>query len=375
MKKTVKTKVFFKLILIGFVLHLGLLSSVSAQSTFKESNNHFARYTQDGKLDHLKEAKNFIDKTYQNKRDSNLARVNILRAMVYSSLAYSDSTRTLEYEVDPIDITQASLKKIRKRDKYSHQHELSFIQQNLASAHVYAAEKAMEESDYETAFLHFKEVNKINPDNLDVLNNLALLSYQAEEYEEAEIYSSSIINSGEYDDNHYLQLAKVYRKQGNEQAELETLKKASEEFPESKEVIFRLVEVYVQNKDYPAIAEIIDRAIEFEPENVSLNYLAGYANENQNRVNDAADYYEKVIALDENSYKGNLALGLVELKTFLNDKENQTAQYNAQEYLLKANEIKPYEVSALKSLAVLYENTGNDSQLDRVNLLLNQIDK
>ena len=131
----------------------------------------------------------------------------------------------------------------------------------------------------------------------------------------------------------------------------------------------------MQNKDYPAIAEIIDRAIEFEPENVSLNYLAGYANENQNRVNDAADYYEKVIALDENSYKGNLALGLVELKTFLNDKENQTAQYNAQEYLLKANEIKPYEVSALKSLAVLYENTGNDSQLDRVNLLLNQIDK
>src|SRR5699024_116088 len=210
MKKTVKTKVFFKLILIGSVLHLGLLSSVSAQSTFKESNNHFARYTQDGKLDHLKEAKNFIDKTYQNKRDSNLARVNILRAMVYSSLAYSDSTRTLEYEVDPIDITQASLKKIRKRDKYSHQHELSFIQQNLASAHVYAAEKAMEQSDYETAFLHFKEVNKINPDNLDVLNNLALLSYQAEEYEEAEIYSSSIINSGEYDDNHYLQLAKVY---------------------------------------------------------------------------------------------------------------------------------------------------------------------
>lgn len=52
---------------------------------------------------------------------------------------------------------------------------------------------------------------------------------------------------------------------------------------------------------------------------------------------------------------------------------NVEAQYYAQNLLLKANEIRPYDVNALKSLSMYYEKAGDLAQLDRVKLLLNQL--
>jgi len=134
-----------------------------------------------------------------------------------------------------------------------------------------------------------------------------------------------------------------------------------------------LIDKYAKSDAYDAIVPIIEQAIKLEPENIELNYLAGYANENANNLEIAKTYYEKVLELDPNNYESNLALGLINLNTFLKDNENQEAQYNAQNYLLKANEIKPYEINALKSLALFYQKTEDEAQLDRVNLLLNQL--
>ena len=375
MMKKVKAKILDSLKYIGIAcLSLASLSPASAQSSFKESNNHFARYTHDGKLNHLVEAKKHIDKTYENKRDARSSRVNILRAMIYSSMAYADSTRTVKYEEDPIDVTLASVKKIRDRDKSDMQGELSFVFQNLASAHVYAAEKAMEKEEFESAYMHFKEVNKINSDDVNILNNLALLAYQAKKYEEAERYFNSILRKGDYDVDHYLQLAKVYSHLGDSESELKTLEKAEREFPGNKEVVLKLVNIYRNDENYKALSGIITKALSMEPESTSLNYMAGFAFENLNNLPEAIRYYKRVVQLEENNYEGNLALGLIKLKTYLNDSSDENAQEEAQNYLLRANEIKPYATNALQSLAVLYENTGDESQLDRVNLLLNQIE-
>ena len=84
-------------------------------------------------------------------------------------------------------------------------------------------------------------------------------------------------------------------------------------------------------------------------------------------------FYDKVLDLDENNFDANLALGLIYLNEFLSDKNNLEAQYNAQTYLLTANSVKPYAVNALKGLALYYETTNEEDQLDRVNVLLNQL--
>src|SRR5690606_41013019 len=89
---------------------------------------------------------------YKNRRDSNSARVNVLRAMIYSSMAYADSTRSIKNPSDPIDITYESLNKIRKRDWENYPSEINYIKQNLAASHIYKAKKALEKEDYAGAY-------------------------------------------------------------------------------------------------------------------------------------------------------------------------------------------------------------------------------
>lgn len=110
-----------------------------------------------------------------------------------------------------------------------------------------------------------------------------------------------------------------------------------------------------------------------EPENIDLNYLAGYSNETVGNIDIAKRYYGQVLQLDPNNYEANLALGLIFLNSFLQDSDDVEAQYQAQNLLLKANEIRPYDVNALKSLSLYYERSGDLAQLDRVKLLLNQL--
>jgi len=100
--------------------------------------------------------------------------------------------------------------------------------------------------------------------------------------------------------------------------------------------------------------------------------LAGYAYEDAKDIRNAKQYYNKVLRLDANNYPSNLALGLIYLKDFLKSKSDEDKQY-AQAYLLKANEIKPYDVNALKALSTYYNAIEDFVQLDRVNILLNQL--
>ncbi|MCL8001009.1 hypothetical protein M8994_22720, partial [Brucella sp. 21LCYQ03] len=79
---------------LTFGLAIGSLSAF-AQSAVKEATNNFALYTQTGELKHLENAKKFIDGVYKTRRDSANVRINITRAMIYSSIAYADSTRKI----------------------------------------------------------------------------------------------------------------------------------------------------------------------------------------------------------------------------------------------------------------------------------------
>src|SRR5690606_18445350 len=102
-------------------------------------------------------------------------------------------------------------------------------------------------------------------------------------------------------------------------------------------------------------------------------YLLGFAYEVTGNREKAEAYYKKTLTLDPDDYNSNYELGLLYLKDFVKDTSDLEKQYVAQQYLLKANEIDPNAVNALKSLAVLFDKSGNSVQLERVNNQLNQI--
>ncbi|WP_246229321.1 tetratricopeptide repeat protein [Sphingobacterium shayense] len=344
-----------------------------AQSDYKESSNAFAFYTQTGDIKNLESAKKFIDATYTTRRDSANSKINILRSMIYSSLAYADSARTIKSDKDPIDITYDALGRIKDRNLSEYQSEIKYIKQNLAAAHLFKANKALEKQDYASAYDSYLRIKGLNIATYDVTYNLALLASQTEQYEAAVDYYKQVLKQADPVPEYFLELADIYRKLGDKQAELNTLQTARTMFPENKPVLMNLIQVFAKNNEYKAIVPIIDEAIKYEPENIELNYLAGFANETVGNKDIAKRYYEQVTQLNGNNYEANLALGLIYLNDFLQDENNSEAQYQAQNLLLKANEIKPYDVNALKSLSLFYEKSGDMMQLDRVKLLLNQL--
>ncbi len=355
------------------LLLLGIGTAVVAQSNYKEASNSLARYMQSGDIKQLESAKKFTDAGYKTKRDSSSSRNNILRAMIYSSLAYADSTRKIKSDKDPIIMARDAEALIRSRDKGKFTNEIKYIHQNLIAAYIYKANNEILAKKYADAYQSYLEVEKLGTKTEDVIYNLALLASQAGKTEEAIAYYSTLVKGTNADAAKYLELAELYRGKKDMQQYLSTLENARTKFPKNKQILFQLIEVYTVNKRSAAITPIIDEAIAYEPANIDLIYLAGYANENEGNIDRAKAYYQKVIELDNNNYNANLALGLIFLNDFLKNTNNLEDQYNAQSYLLKANEIKPYDMGALKGLAMYYKAAGDESQLDRVNLLLNQL--
>ncbi|WP_379021004.1 tetratricopeptide repeat protein [Parapedobacter deserti] len=347
-----------------------------AQSNLKEGNNNFAMYTKTKDFKHLEAARKFADEAYKTKRDSTSFRNNLLRGLVYSTLAVVDSNRTQKYPADPIDIASASLRKLvnNKQLSYEHGPEVNYIKRSLANAYLIKANRAVAKANYEEAFNQYRQVDSISGSAIDVKHNLAVLSTKIGGEDDAIKRYQAFTRQRETSSPVYiLELAELYRKKHDKPAMLNTLLTGREQFPDNKEILFALINLYVADEAYAAIVPLVDEAIAHEPENVNLNYIAGFANEMEGNTANAKRYYEKVISLDANNFEGNLQLGLLYLKEYIDNPADEDKENKAQEYLLKANQIRPSEVSALKSLAVLYDQSGDIIQLERVNNILNQL--
>ncbi|WP_143053861.1 tetratricopeptide repeat protein [Parapedobacter koreensis] len=347
-----------------------------AQSNLKEGNNNFALYTKSKDFKYLEAARKFADDAFKTKRDSVSFRNILLRGLVYSTLAVVDSNRTQKYTADPIDVAAAALRRLtnNKQQGYDHGPEINYIRRSVANAYLIKANRAVTAANYEEAFLQYRKVDSISGSAIDVKHNLAVLGTKIGGVDDAIQRYQTFISQRETSSPAYiLELTALYKKKGSNKDVLNTLLTGREQFPEDKEILFALINTYVANEAYSAIVPIVDEAIAHEPENVNLNYIAGYANEMEGNYANAKKHYEKVISLDNNNFDGNLELGLLYLKEYVANPADEEKQSKAQEYLLRANQIKPSEVNTLKSLAVLYDQSGDIIQLERVNNILNQL--
>jgi len=362
-----------RVLLTSFLFTFGTLTVV-AQSNIKEGNNSFALYTKTGETKHLESARKFADAAFATKKDSSAVNNNVLRGLVYSSLAVTDSTRKQKYNLDPIEETLNSLGRLNKRgaDK-NFTTEVAYMKRNLANALIYKANAALAKEDFGYAFQNFKRIDSLGFNDPEIKYNLALLASKSGQLKEATNYYEGILSQPGNTPNQALELAHIYQLQGNKNDALNVLKRAHQQFPKHKGILFHLIESYSSNGNYAEVTKLIEDAIALEPENVRLNYLAGYAFESEKNIEKAKKYYLNVTHLDASNYESNLALGLIYLEELLKDKTNDSVRDLTQTYLLKANEINPSDINTLKSLALYYKETDDFFQLDRVNILLNQL--
>jgi len=351
-----------------------LISVVSAQSNYKEGKNNFARYTKSGNIKDLLEARKFADLAYVEKRDSSSYNNTLLRGLVYASLAVADSSRSQSYKKDPIEEAEFMLSRLTDDQlNFENQTQLDYLKKKIASAYLIKANRALTNNNYQDAYNLFLKVKEYNP-TTNTKHNLALLSERLDKKEEAvQYYKELTADKSTARPGHFLRLTTLYLANGDSNAAQNTLLAGRKFFPDNKDLLFELINLYAANGAYDAVTALEQEALALEPENVKLNYLLGFAYEVTGNREKAEHFYKKTLELDPDDYNSNYELGLLYLNDFVKDTNDLEKQYVAQQYLLKANEIDPNAVNALKSLAVLFDKSGNAVQLERVNNQLNQI--
>lgn len=354
-----------------------LLMAVEAfgQSNLKEGNNHFARYTSTGDIKHLIESRKFADLAFKERRDTINYNNNLLRALVYSSLAYADSNRTQKYSVDPIDEGLFRLKSLRDENlNYENAPKIKYAYNKLAGAYLIRANRELKNNKFGEALKSFEMVDKLSDGEINVKHNLAVLNEKTNNNNSAiRYYEDFIRNKNTAKPEYILTLAHLHVNGGNLNAAKNTLLAGIDYFPSNKDILFDLINLYASTGNYDAIIPLLPDAISKDPNNLNLNYLAGFSHEAIGNKSEAERYYKKAIEINPIDYSSNYGLGLLYLRDFVSNPEDLETQYKAQEYLLKANEIDPNAINALKSLSVLFAKAGNFEQLDRVNNQLNQI--
>lgn len=349
-------------------------SSLSAQTLTKEAMNNFALYTSTAQFTHLEKARTAIDGAYKTRKDSSSYKNNLIRSLVYSSLAYADSTRKLKYVKDPIEETKFSFRRL-KSPKLNDENkpELDFVVNQLVKAYLVIANKASVSEKYNEAYNAYLSVDSLDKHNYFVKHNLAILSERLGYSNRAIYYYEQLIDDKKRSlPAYYMALSNLYDFK-NSNRSLEVVRAGRSLFPGNKDLLFKEINIYVESGAYSEVERIVGDALKLDPDNVSLNYLAGFSYEIMGKKEQAIEYYQKVITLEPNNYEGNYALGLFYLNSYIKPNNNKESSLSlAKKYLNIAGEINPNSVNVLKSLAVLYNNTGDMVELERVNEKLKQ---
>lgn len=362
---------------IFLILSLCLcLNSLRAQTLTKEAMNNFARYTQKPEMATLEKAKKNIDDAYKTKKDSQSYKVNLIRGLVYSSLSNADKDRKLKYVKDPINEALFSLEKLKNpKQNYEHESEIKYIRKQLSNAWLTKAKKATDSYSFTDAYDAYIWVDSLSEDKYLAKHNLAVLSEKLGYFDKAIQYYTFLISDKKRSlPEYYLALSNLYEQSRNTTKALAVIVDGRKAFPGNKDLLFKEINTYADNGSYEMVANRVEEALDFAPDNLDLIYLAGFSFEMVGKKNKAEEYYKKIISLEQNNYEGNYALGLLYLNSYLKSADKEKKVLNdSRRYLELAGEINPNSVNVLKSLTILYNITGNIIELQKVKNKLSQI--
>ena len=353
-----------------------VLLSASAQNqalVIKEAMNSFAQYSSDKDIKKLENARKLIDNAYKTKSDSAGFRNNLVRSLVYATLARVDSNLKYTYKKDPLDETLFSMKRVYG-SKYAEdsKDQISYIENQLKSTYLYRANTTFKNRNYVDALKYFSILDTIDKDNIAVTHNLALLCQETGNYQSSIGYYEKLI-AKKPKPEYYMVLANLYESLNDEKNTIRVLSEGSRAYTANRDLVFKLLNILLIKNDYLEIIKFTSQALKLDENNINLNYLAGFSHEMTGDVTKAEEYYKVILTINPNNYEANFALGLLYLNLYLKDKEQSGMMYISKYYLNKANEIDPNELKTLRSLSVLYKNTGEQTELQKINNRINQL--
>ena len=214
-----------------------------------------------------------------------------------------------------------------------------------------------------------------------LMYNTALAAEYGEDYETAKKMYNGLINLGYNIDGNgpglYGSMAKIYKKEGDEEKALEYIKKGRKAYPNDNNLLVSELDYYLQSGKHEESLKNLNLAIEHDGNNAILYFARGTVYESLKQEDNAVADYKKAIEIDPTYYDANFNLGAYYYNSAadkINEANkldlNETKKFNALKasakeyfansvpYIEAANKAKPEDVDAANMLIKAYIQTG-----------------
>ena len=148
------------------------------------------------------------------------------------------------------------------------------------------------------ALLVIDELHLINPNDLALLYQSALVDFQLSDLDSA---ARHLLHAIEIDESHYpsrLLLAEIYRSQLKLSASIEQLEHVISIHPSLSSPHERLAMIYIHQEEHEAALVSIKRAIELDAKEKEVFYYAGVLEGSHGEWRNAISYFEKAIRVE-----------------------------------------------------------------------------
>ncbi|GAB3905494.1 tetratricopeptide repeat protein [Mucilaginibacter boryungensis] len=338
--------------------------------------NSLAYYKKQNDLKYLGNAKKTVDSLIRTKSDSSDLEKNVYKALVYSSIVYTDSLNKLNQPAGFFLQTTQLVDDLSKRKKiYKYQAEMSYSRRCLGNAYLRHGFQQMHISDYSNALQSFKKAQTYAPSFREINAYIAYANNKLGNVQEAAKYYNILLSTDTIRSEYIDAAANTYKMIGDTAKALQLLQKGRKLLPNDKSFLLEEANIYNNNKNYNALAPLLPQLLDDNPNNADIAFIAANCYDHLNHYDKAESLYLRAIELNGASYDPVFNLGLLYCKISERKKGINSAKdlSRAKLWLEKANEISPNDTKCLHLLQLVYGKEGNNDQLDRINNKLKQL--
>lgn len=204
----------------------------------------------------------------------------------------------------------------------------------------------------------------------------ALSGFNVEQWEIAEEGFAKCLDIGYNAGSAAYYYSQACQKRGDVAKAEEGLKKYQAKYPDNKDILIELINLYIDTDRNEEAEKALGAAIELDPNNTALIYTSGNIYETMGRVDDAEKAYLKTIEIDQDNVNAKFSLGGLYFNkgADINNEANklpfgdpnyekmvqESKDYfgKALPYLEQAAAAEPKDVVILESLKAVYGKLG-----------------
>jgi tetratricopeptide (TPR) repeat protein len=367
-----------------FILPL-LIAFFATSSAFCQTEglksvvNSLAFYKQKKDLKYLSNAKKSVDSLIKASPDSLDVERNVYKAVVYSTILYIDSLNKLGEPEAMFQQTADLLDRLDQNRKISRfEAESTYAKHCLANVYIRKAFVFIKGSDFNNALLLLQAAKKYAPTFKQLDAYIAYSNNKLGNLHAAAKYYESLAKSDSTNAAYAEAASAIYKSFGDTVTALTIVKKARKLLPNDRSLLLDEANIYTNRKDYGSLEKLLPALLDININNADIAFVAANCYDHLNQYDKAEPLYLRAIELNSSAFDPIFNLGLLYFKQsrVMQERGGGENEARAVQWLEKADEISPNDINCLQVLKLVYAQTGNQNQVNRINnklkLLTNQ---